>query len=327
MIATTPSVQRAADTPVLKSLVIIDFGNGDVKAFYRSPRTDEWEMVKFPSLVAKLSEPQPGCFKLGDQLYLVGDDAQRATCIRTGASDRGKIDNALPLLVHALRCVVGEGLSVNTDLIFTSPSVKQYGSAITETIKGRHEISTPADELSMIAERHQVFTVGKAAAQLEGHRAIELIKSEVDSRALLVDVGNRTIITTLVEKSGRIISRKAFDSCGVRGIASRIVTAESLAGVDGLKLTPSEDDVISFLFSKKGRKAKEHIRPQVMACVGEVLNYIHESAVSCPVFLLGGGAELPGLPKILGGKVISDPQWATVNGLKAVADTLIARAV
>ena len=326
MIATTPSVQRAADTPVRKSTVIIDFGNGDVKAFYRKPGTNEWELVKFPSLVATLSEPQPGCFQVNDQFYLVGEDAKQATCLRTGASDRGKIDNALPLLVHALRCVVGEGLSVNTDLVFTSPSVKQYGAAITNAIKGRHEISTPADVLSMMSERHQVFTVGKVAAQLEGHRAIELIKDEVDSRALLVDVGNRTIIATLVEKSGRIVSRKPFDSCGVRGIASRIVAAESLAGVDGLKLTPSEDDVMAFLFSKKGHKAKDHIKPQIMACVSEVLHHIQESASHYPVFLLGGGATLPGLPKLLGGKVISDPQWATVNGLKAVADTLIARA-
>ncbi|MEN8443384.1 MAG: hypothetical protein ABG776_00060 [Cyanobacteria bacterium J06555_13] len=326
MISTTFPLQRAADATALKSLSIIDLGNGDVKVLYRKPGVDAWETIKFPSLVAKLSEPQPGCFQVAGQLYLVGEDAKQAICTRTGASDRGKIDNALPLLVYALRSLVGEGLSVNTDLIFTSPSVKQYGRAIQEIVEGSHVVVTPADELAMISQREQTFTVGTVAAQLEGHRAIELVKAEIEDRALLVDVGNRTVLVSLVDKTGRIISRKAFDACGVRGIASRIVTAESLAGVDGLKLTPSEDDVMAFLFSKKGRKAKDLILPQVMACVSEALAYINDVAASSPVFLLGGGAQLPGLTKVLGGKVIDDPQWATVNGLKAVADALIARA-
>ena len=267
MIATTYPIQRAADTTDLKTSLIIDFGNGDVKALVREPGQDSWEAIKFPSLVAKLTEPQPGCFQVNNQLYLVGEDARLATCIRTGASDRGKIDNALPLLIHALRTLTGSATSLAVDVVFTSPSVKQYGAAITAAISGHHEVITPADELALIGQQQQLLTVGKVVPQLEGHRAIELVKADIQTRAMLVDVGNRTIITTFIEKSGRILSRKAFDSCGVRGIASRVVTAESLAGMDGLKLTPSEEDVIGFLLSKKGRKAKDSIEPQVMACV------------------------------------------------------------
>ena len=326
MIATTYPIQRAADTTDIKTTIIIDFGNGDVKALVREPGQTAWESVKFPSLVAKITEPQPGCFQVNNQLYLVGEGARLATCIRTGASDRGKIDNALPLLIYALRTLTGNATTMNADVIFTSPSVKQYGAAITSVIKGQHEVITPADELALIDQQKQVFIIGKVAPQLEGHRAIELVKTDMNDRAMLVDVGNRTIITTFIEKGGRILSRKAFDSCGVRGIASRVVTAESLAGVDGLKLTPSEEDVIGFLLSKKGRKAKDSIEPQVMACVAEVLRYVSDVAEGYPVFMLGGGAELPGLAKLFGGKVIKAPQWATVNGLKAVADVLIKRA-
>lgn len=330
MIATTYPIQRAADSETAKALTIIDFGNGAIKALIRLANSQEWIKVTFPSALANLSEPSGECFSVGDNLYLVGEDSDRATCIRTGATARGKIDNALPLLMAALRRAFPQQLELTTDVIFTAPSVKQYGGLIAGALGGTHRVTVPGSEELLTDDFTQSVTIGKVSAQLEGYRAVELAKAEMKGdKAVLFDIGNRTIIATVFKSNGKILNRKVFDECGVWGLASRIQAAESLANVEGLKLTPSEQNIIEFLFSSKGKKAKAKYQPQLEACLMDAVNFAVESEGSAEIFLLGGGADIAGVeaifPKSHKPKRIADPQWASVNGLKLIADSLIAR--
>lgn len=325
----SPVYQRAADVidKPLSLLSIIDFGNGDMKAAFKVSDSDSWSEIKFPSLVAKVGRPVAGCFQSGSDFYLVGGDAATYECLRTGATDRGKIDNAMPLLMHAVRQKFGVNRSISLDVVFTSPSVKQYGQAITEAIKGRHQIRTPGDEIELIEDVIQTITVNKVAAQLEGHRAFQLVKDDFSQMAVIADIGSRTAILTRIKNSGRIVDRKTFDDCGVYGVSNRIVAEESLAGYDGLKRCPNEEDVTNYILGKGGRKAKAAINPQVRACLSEASRLSIEWAGSeGKIFLVGGGAMLPGVSSLFKAKVIPNPQWATVNGLKSVAEKIIERA-
>lgn len=326
MIASTLKIPVKLPPKVVKTLVVIDFGNGDVKAKMRPLGADEWLEVKFASSVALGSNPSPEGFELGDAFYLVGEAASRVECRRTGDTERGKIQNALPLLLHALRESVGLEAPIVADVIFTCPSTKQYGTEINEAISGVHEITIPGDAIALIPEKQQTITIGKVVAQLEGHRALELVKNKIANKAVLVDIGNRTIIVSVVEPSGRITARKPFDSCGVQGIVSRVLLDEALAGFEGLKRCPNEADIMQFLLNGKSRKGDPRasaIATQVRACTQDVAQFIEQTAPGLPVFLLGGGAALPGIGDVFSGKVIPKAQWATVNGLCTVADQLL----
>lgn len=330
VLSATFSIEAAMAQTCLDVQVIVDLGNSDLKIKARSTSSTQtinvWKTAIFPSLVAKLSAPQSGCFQVDGEYYLVGEEAKSAACQRTGATELGKINNALPLLTAALRDLYGDDVNLEVNLIYTSPSVKQYGQAIRERLKGEHTVLTPPDELGLESAKAHKITINKTVAQLEGHRAVELVKDEIDNRVMLVDIGSRTIIATVVDQFGRVIARKAFDNCGVRGIASRIVAAESLANMNGLKLCPSEEDVIEFILGKGAKKTQKLIEPQIKACTGELSIYIADIAPNIPIYLLGGGATLPGLAKLLNAAIIDTPQWATVNGLCAISSQLFERA-
>ena len=330
MIATTYPIQRAEDCENPRTLAIIDFGNGAIKALLRLAHSQDWVKVTFPSALANLSEPSGECFSVNDEFYLVGEDSEQATCVRTGATARGKIDNALPLLMETFRRALPTQKQIAADVIFTAPSVKQYGSLITDALSGIHTVTIPGSDALLTEDFTQTVTIGKVSPQLEGYRAVELAKAQMEGeKAVLFDVGNRTIIATVFKRNGQILNRKIFDECGVWGVASRIQLAESLANIDGLKLTPSEDDIIDFLFSTKAKKAKANYLPQLEACLRGAVEFAIASDGASEIFLLGGGAEIPGIdavfPKGHKPKKLDDPQWASVNGLKLIADRLIER--
>ena len=198
-------------------------------------------------------------------------------------------------------------------------------------LTGSHTVTLPADDQLLTDEFSQVINVGTVSAQLEGYRALEIAKQQMSgSRGVLFDIGNRTTIVTVFQRNGKIVNRKPFDNCGVYGMASRLVISEALATADGLKLTPNEDDVIDFLFSNKARKAKGLFIPQLEICLRDAISFTAEYADDADVFLLGGGADIPAIesvfPKGLKPTKLDDPQWANVEGLKLIADKLIARA-
>ena len=331
MLATTYSVQRARDCETDEAVAIIDFGNGAIKALIRLSSSQNWIEITFPSALANLSEPSGECLSINGEFYLVGEDSNQATCVRTGATARGKIDNALPLLMETLRRAFPTQKQLAVDVIFTAPSVKQYGGLISDALSGIHTVTVPGNEHLLTEDFTRTVTIKKVLPQLEGYRAVELAKAQMKAeRAVLFDIGNRTIIATVFKRNGQILDRKVFDECGVWGVASRIQSAEALANTEGIKLTPSETDIIDFLFSAKAKKAKAHYLPQLEACLRGAVEFAISSDGGSEIFLLGGGADIAGIdavfPKGHKPKKLDNPQWANVNGLKLVANRLIERA-
>ena len=309
-----------------RATVLIDLGNGDVNAMCRMPGSEKWVTTQFPSHVTLTPESNSDCLTLataqGFKNFLVGKQAQAYPCSRTGSSAEGKVSNARPLAIHALRHMIGFGTEpIHADVIFTSPSVKAYGPQIAEQLKGKHSVSIPADA-EVIESRptsHSV-TIHTAIPQLEGYQAFKHIQSKVKGHAYIIDIGNRTILLTQVSETGRILKRRAFDACGVYNLAERIVYRDTLAPT--LK-TPSPQSAINYLLDQAhGAEVVEQIAPDVAACVGEVLAAIEDDSAR---YIIGGGAKLPGIEQTLKAKAIKNPQWANLTALADAADQLLAR--
>ena len=308
-----------------KALVLIDLGNGDVKALGKMNGTDKFVRCRFPSHVAIAPNANSDCLAVltadGLQPYLVGEPAAKVACSRTGKSADGKVKNARLLLFHALRQMFGTTEDIHADVIFTSPSVKSYGPAIVAQIIGRHPVEVPADA-EVIGSKLQRFAIHihSATPQLEGYQAFAAVRSKLKGEsAYLIDIGNRTVLVTQVSASGRILNRRPFDECGVYGIADRIVSRESLAAQ--LK-TPRPQQVIDYLLDQKhGPEIAEQIAADLSASLAEAIAFIGDD--SAQRFILGGGAKLPGIEQIVGGKALKHPQWANLEALAEVSAELL----
>lgn len=314
-------------TPTARATVLIDLGNGDVKAMSQLPGSDKWEKCKFPSHVAESPGANSDCLRLvtsdGDKDYLVGEFAADIVCSQTGRTAVGKIENARPLLLYAIHKLIGfSKMPLHVDVIFTSPSVKSYGPQIVQQLQKSHWVRTPADaEVIGSTESETVINVHLAIPQLEGYQAFSYVQSKVKDHAYIMDIGSRTVLLTKVSETGRILARTPFDSCGVQAIAQRIRDGEALAQY---MHTPSIQTIIDFLLDRNHDDiVKDEIAPHILACMGEIL----ETAGDSPKFIIGGGAKLPGIQKLIGGKTIKSPQWANLTALSVVADELIRRAV
>ena len=311
-----------------RALVLIDLGNGDVKALGKMNGTDKFVRCRFPSHVAIVPNPNSDCLAVltanGSQPYLVGEPAAEIACSRTGQSADGKVKNARLLLFHALRQMFGTAEDIHADVIFTSPSVKSYGPAIVSQIIGRHPVEVPADA-EVIGSKPKCFAVHihSATPQLEGYQAFAAVRTKLKGEsAYLIDIGNRTVLVTQVSSSGRILNRRPFDECGVYGIADRIVSRESLAAQ--LK-TPRPQQVIDYLLDQKhGPELAEQIAPDLSASLAEAITFIGDD--TSQRFILGGGAKLPGIEQIVGGKSLKNPQWANLEALAEVSGELLKEA-
>ena len=326
MISTLKAKQvKNCTSATAKALVLIDLGNGDVKALGKMNGTDKFVRCCFPSHAALAPSANSDCLMIataeGFKTYLVGQPAADIACSRTGQSAEGKVKNARLLLFHALRQMFGTTDDIHADVIFTSPSVKSYGPAIAAQLVGRHSVQIPTDT-EVIGSRAQNFAVHihSAIPQLEGYQAFAAVRSKLKGEsAYLIDVGNRTILVTQVSATGRILNRRPFDNCGVYGIADRIVTRESLAAQ--LK-TPSPQQVIDFLLDGDcTEEVAAQIADDLIACTADALAFIGDSEAQR--FILGGGAKLPGIEQVLSGKVIKHPQWANLEALAEVAEQLL----
>ena len=326
MIATLKATQaKNCTSATAKALVLIDLGNGDVKAFGRMNGADKFVRCCFPSHAALAPSSNSDCLTIataeGFKTYIVGQPAAGIACSRTGQSAEGKVKNARLLLFHALRQMFGTTDDIHADVIFTSPSVKSYGPAIAAQLVGRHSVQIPTDT-EIIGSRAQNFAVHihSATPQLEGYQAFTAVRSKLKGEsAYLIDVGNRTILVTQVSATGRILNRRPFDNCGVYGIADRIVTRESLAAQ--LK-TPSPQQVIDFLLDGDcTEEVAAQIADDLIACTADALAFIGDREAQR--FILGGGAKLPGIEQVLSGKVIKHPQWANLEALAEVAEQLL----
>ena len=326
MISTLKAKQvKNCTSPTAKALVLIDLGNGDVKALGKMNGTDKFVRCRFPSHVAVAPKKSSDCLVVftadGLQPYLIGMPAAQIACTRTGQSAEGKVKNARLLLFHALRQMFGTAEDIYADVIFTSPSVKSYGPAIVSQMIGRHPVEVPADA-EVIGSKPQRYAVHihSATPQLEGYQAFAAVRSKLKGQsAYLIDIGNRTVLVTQVSASGRILNRRPFDECGVYGIADRIVSHESLA--EQLK-TPSPQQVIDYLLDNKhGAEIAEQIATDISSSIAEAIAFMGDE--NAPRFILGGGAKLPGIEQIISGKVMKHPQWANLEALAEVSGELL----
>ena len=317
-----PKTLKTEGKPTAKTLVVIDLGNGYVNALIRPDGATKFERVAFPSYVAQTERSHSGCLRVlqGKALttYLVGEQAAEIPMSHTGRDESGKAANAKLLLVHALRLAFGDEVkSIHCDVIFTSPSNKAYGSEISAQLQGVHPVTIPADA-EMIGSEAKTFTVvvHRAIPQLEGHYAFNALKLKSD--VWIIDCGNRTLICTQVTSTGRILKRKYFGDCGVRGMAERIVVREALAA--HFKEHTAER-VIDFLLENPPADVADAIALDVSACAAEALAFIGED--DAPKHLIGGGAAVPGLAELMGAKVAKNAQWLNIQSLADISEQIL----
>ena len=306
-----------ASEPGSKALLLLDLGNGQVKGRVRTADNGKFQDISFPSYVATPTRVGSRCiqFKQGNHIVtrLVGEHAAAIPQSHTGKTANGKAENARALLFHALRSVVGDRAAIHINIIFTTPSSKEYGRSIAAEFEGVHPVTIPASP-DVPGDRPQQFTVvvHKAVPVLEGHLVCKSLNLKQDS--WLLDVGNRTAIATKVTPSGEILKRTYLGGVGVRGIAERLASTEALPIAE-----PTAEKIIPVLFSDGLNAAT--VRPAIDFCMAGVLGFI--GGDSAPRFVLGGGALVPGVAEALDAEPVKNPQWANIRAIEAIADSIL----
>lgn len=315
-------------SPTARALVTIDLGNGEVKAAVRMPGTSGWISTKFDSTVRTAKENESGSIRIatadGFKFYSVGETGATCESDRTGRTKEGKVQNARALLIHAVRQIIEPKhcATIHADVIFTSPSNAAYRQRIIDELKGTHSVMLPADETDLDSQDlYFSISIHNAFGQLEGLRAIHLFGNELEGNAYLIDVGHRTTLVTKVNGKGVLQDkeRHLFDDRGVAFIAEETNRRELLAE----QMCFSSVDVIAAMFDRKQKKVVQGaIAPVLSEVFADVLAAMPDD--SLPRYVVGGGASLPGIAKLLGATAVEKPQWASLYGLAAVSDKVIA---
>ena len=296
---------------IAKATVCIDFGNGDVKVMAQLPNASKWNRFSFPSFIAETEPTSASALTVisddGLKTYAVGEPARDLPLSRTGAAVGKKAEFSNVLFLHALRQVFGvPDKDVHCDVIFTAPSVKEYGDEMVERLENRHHVQIPSNEFVPGSHvQNYVVEVHRAIPMLEGHLGVFSVASKHGSPVWAVDIGNRTINVTKVGADGGILERRVFDESGVYFLAQAIADDGLLA--PELK-TPKPQQVIDVLFSPDESTAIK-IAPALTATLAPILDFIDDS----PRYLIGGGALLPGAVALLDAEVVSDPQWSNIS--------------
>jgi len=321
-----PQKVRDTTSQAARALVCIDLGNGDVKAVVRMPGVDSWVPTKFASTVCSNAASTFSVATAdGKKTFSVGNDSALADSHRTGQTKDGKVENALPLLIHAIRQTVEikHMDKFHCDVIFTSPSNAAYRERITSELKGIHSVSVAADETDLDSFGSEfAIDVHNAFGQLEGLRAIHLVSEQVEGEAYLIDIGHRTTLITRVNGKGVVQNkdRRLLDDRGVYAIAREADRREVMAE----QMCFSAQDVITAAFDRKNKKVAATALADIFTdTLGDAIAALDSDI---PRFLVGGGAGLPGIDKLFKGTVIDNPQWASLHGLASVADKVIAHA-
>ena len=321
-------LEKVANTTAYdsKALIAIDFGNGAPKAILLIPGVTEPIEQKFPSIVQELTLPNSDCIRLvqnGEQKYFkVGHIDSNFEAYRTGNSATGKIDNARALLVEVIKRAVKLAPNdlFHCDVLYTTPNSKEYFEKVNAELEGVHNVLIPADPGDFETQPlNFTIRVNSAYGELESVRAIHLLDPAPTTDVQLFDIGDRTGIYTKATSRAAVKDandRRVFDSKGVYSLAVLAMQRQSFSGH---LTTPNPQQVIEFMFDKANKKIVEPVVSElVIETIKPVYDMVYDAAL--PIYLLGGGAMLPGMTEVLGAKPITkDPQWASIKGLAKVA--------
>jgi hypothetical protein len=308
-----------------KALISIDFGNGQPKAVLDIPGVSEPIRVTFPSIVQELQLPNSDCIRLvqnGEQKYFkVGHLDSNFEAYRTGNSATGKIDNARALLVEVIKRTVDlkQNDLFHCDVLYTTPNSKEYFAKVNAELEGVHNVLIPADPGDFQTQPlNFTIRVNSAYGELESVRAIHLLEPTPSTDVQLFDIGDRTAIYTKATARAAVKDandRRVFDNKGVYSLAVLAMQRQSFS--EHLT-TPNPQQVIEFMFNKANKKI---VAPIVAELVTETIKPVFDMVLDAglPVYLVGGGADLPGLAETLGAKAMKNPQWASIEGLAKVA--------
>ena len=271
-------------------------------------------------------------------LFRVGNAGDRIEEFRTGATLTGKVDNAKALLFHAIRSMVqlSEFNVFHCDVLFTTPHDSKFGPMVRAQLEGEHRFSVPVPADAITGEdKHYRIHVHDAFSDMEGLRASFLIPAETFNNspaAILFDIGSLTGLVYCVNKFGVLVDKQwqSIPNKGVHAIAQRVIQQGDVL-TDSLPPMPSPHQVIDVLFEsanggkasqgKKVAKALEGIYTENFAAL---LQVAERFGADLPRFVVGGGANLPGVADALGATVLgSDPQWAAMEGTATIADKLM----
>ena len=301
-----------------RATLCIDLGNDQVKAILTLPN-GAVERCKFPSRVQEVQQGSSSCLQDSDErLYLVGTDA--SPYARTGKLRTGKVDNAKLLTLHAIRLLTGFTINpFNTDVIYTTPSNKQFGAEVTDKLQRSHFVGVPSDP-GVIGSRSYdlMVVVHRAVSQLEGYQSHTLILDKLKgTSAWLLDIGGGTVIATEFNQAGRILQRSAFNDAGVHALAVSLQSTEALAAF--LPKLPSLEEVTEFLFTNKDKRAQAIVIDALRSVIAPAIQRIPAGS---QVFLCGGGAGIRGISAI-GKPVSKNPQWANIEAVAAVSSQIL----
>lgn len=316
--------------------LVIDLGNGDVKALGRSgsPHEEVWQKTKFPSAIAQtMANPD---FVLNGQGFIVGKEARTQGGRKSGRTSSGKIENAPLLIAKALVELFDLSQSAYVvDVIFSCPSCKQYGSLIKDAIASLGE----RWRLEFVDNKGQQRTTTIYTRHLKDHLECYFAVYELAPKLLgkkpvaLIDIGDRTQINQEMRANMQIVSRSVADDAGVRKLTKILRSQEVLANFDGVPLTPSDEDLMSVLFARKNAKNDaliELLTPYMQNAFSDAIAYANEQlAKGCAVYVIGGGAGLCGLRSLFPNKVKfpRSSQWSNVRGLANQWNALIGSGV
>ena len=328
---------------VAKALVLIDIAASHCQAMIRFPGKNSFERFSFESSVKPLPESDGKAFKIlsgksATAPLRVGNAGEQIEEFRTGANVEGKAINAKALLIHAIFQAIAlpQTDTFHADIIFTNPHDAKYGPEICKALKGQHTVvfephfeALGAESKTYRLHFHDVFS------DMEGRRAFYLIPSEqLEENILLIDIGSMTNLIYCMGKHGGIIDNQwdAIPHKGVHAIAEQVKRDGLLS--DLIEHCASTHNIIDVLFSPLALegKAKDKLTAKLSKALQPVyeqnftrLNQVAAKFGDGKRFIVGGGASLPGLAEYLNAQPVgTDPQWAALEGLAAIADKYIA---
>jgi hypothetical protein len=176
----------------------------------------------------------------------------------------------------------------------------------------------------------------------EGHAAIAANAHTLDTskQNVIVDIGNRTVIATLIGQKGHLANRKTFDN-GVEELIRMISVNPTFKNrLQGEIAIPHlirqglESSEKPFWYGKQFSFEdiyRQELMPWVQKSLAPVFKFIHPWKINADACLIiGGGSQLRGVDEALKAKgfvIAENPLWANAEGLYQLATMMYSRGI